>query len=333
MRRSLSSGVPFLPLAVALSARLAAQGGAAPTTLNSGALFLLFPVGAEAVGLGQTAVSLDGHGEAAFWNPAGLATMGTAEFGLHTANLAAGNTNALTAFFPKRGIGVIGGAVYLVDYGDQDVNDSSGLTLARIAPRNVEFLASFATEFTHSFAFGVTYKLVQFRVDCSGDCRNLPAGGGTTHAIDAGAHFTVGANDALKIGVAVRNIGFKLQVNNRDQADPLPARLVVGGIYQVNLRPLAEGDTHHFDVKVAADLDSPWGEVGNPDMRLGLDVGYEQLLRLRGGYAFAREGLRGPSVGVGVHTGSIGVDFARPFLQGSDLVVPNPTFVSFRVDF
>src|SRR5213080_3822901 len=40
---------------------------------NAGALFLLFPVGAQAVAMGQTAATLDGRGEAAFWNPAGLA--------------------------------------------------------------------------------------------------------------------------------------------------------------------------------------------------------------------------------------------------------------------
>ena len=35
----------------------------------------------------------------------------------------------------------------------------------------------------------------------------------------------------------------------------------------------------------------------------------------------------------GVETGAIGVDLARSFLAGSDLVVANPTFFSFRVVF
>jgi len=60
--------------------------------LNSGALFLLFPVGAQVVGMGQTAGALDGRGEAAFGNPAGLATLPMGEFALHSANLAAGTT-------------------------------------------------------------------------------------------------------------------------------------------------------------------------------------------------------------------------------------------------
>src|SRR3989441_4029430 len=75
---------------------------------NAGALFLLFPVGAQAVAMGQTAAALEGRGEAAFWNPAGLATMERSEVALNTASLAAGPTHALTAYFPSRGLGVLG---------------------------------------------------------------------------------------------------------------------------------------------------------------------------------------------------------------------------------
>src|SRR5437762_426022 len=206
---------------------------------NAGALFLLFPVGAQAVAMGQTAATLDGRGEAAFWNPAGLATIERGELALNSASLAAGATHALTVYYPS-----------------------------------------------HRF------------------------------------------------GVAVRNVGFKLQVNNRDQADALPARLVVGAAYRI-LLPGAPGlaRAERLDVKLAADVDSPWGSYGESEMRLGIDVGYQRLLRLRGGYAFVRDGLSGPSVGMGVTSGSIGVDLARAFLTGSDLVAQNPTFFSFRVVF
>jgi len=53
--------------------------------LNAGALFLVFPVGAQAVGMGQTAIAASGRSDAAFWNPAGLATLSDDEFALHTA--------------------------------------------------------------------------------------------------------------------------------------------------------------------------------------------------------------------------------------------------------
>ncbi|MGE5801757.1 MAG: PorV/PorQ family protein [Gemmatimonadota bacterium] len=341
MRRNRSDGRPdgltagrtvaaLLMLAVGPSGRLAAQ----EAPLNAGALFLVFPVGAQAVGMGQTATAAAGRGDAAFWNPAGLATLTDDEFALHSATLVAGRSNVLSAYFPSRGIGVLGGAVYLVDYGDQDRNDNNGNAIGRIAARNFEFLASFATSLGSSFMLGVSYKLIQFRVDCSGDCRDFPSGTGATHALDFGGQFNVGAGGPLRLGVALRNVGFRLQVQNQAQADALPTRLAVGALYELRLRP-AEGRTleEAFDVKLAADLDSPWGQAGQAETRVGVDIGYQKLVRVRAGYAFVQDGLSGPSVGLGLESGSLGVDLARAFLTGSDLQVESPTFFSFRVTF
>jgi hypothetical protein len=323
-------------MAVGPSAPLAAQ----ELPLNAGALFLVFPVGAHAVGMGQAGVGFEGRGEVAFWNPAGLATLERNEFALHSATLVAGRTNVVGAYFPSRGIGVVGGAVYLVDYGDLDRTDSTGGTIARIAPRNFELLASYATPLAGSFVFGLNYKLVQFRVDCSGDCRDFPAGQGTTHALDLGGQFTIGGGGSggtegpLRVGVALRNVGFRLQVQNKPQADALPTRLAVGVLYRVRL-PGPEGAPldQRFDLKVAADVDGPWGHAGQSEARFGVDVGYQRLVRVRAGYAFLDAGLTGPSIGFGVENGSIGVDLARSFLTGSDLEVENPIFFSFRVTF
>jgi len=224
--------------------------------------------------------------------------------------------------------------VYLVDYGDLDRTDINGNTIARIAPRNFEFLASYATNLTGSFVFGINYKLVQFRVDCSGDCRDFPAGTGATHAVDVGGQFTVGPGGPLRIGIVLRNVGFRLQVNNQAQADPLPTRLAVGALYDMRLRPVTGGSLEQaFDVKLAADVDSPWGQAGQSETRIGLDIGYQKLVRVRAGYAFVQDGLSGPSVGLGVESGSLGVDLARAFLTNSDLQIENPTFFSFRVSF
>jgi hypothetical protein len=301
--------------------------------LNAAALFLLFPVGATTVGMGQTAAAADGHGEVVFQNPAGVASLPSSEFALHTATLAAGPTNAITAFFPRHGIGVFGATLYLADYGDLELTDSNGTTNGRLASRNFAFLATYATQLTGSVSLGVSYKLVQFAVTCSGACQAVPSGQGVTHALDVGGQFAVGADHALRIGVALRNVGFPLQVNNRDQADPLPTRLTVGATYRVQLRPVDDSVADRFDLRMAADVESPWRQTGNPDIRLGVDVGYREMVRVRGGYAFVHQGLSGPSIGLGVATGAIGVDLARMFLTGTDLVTPNPTFLSFRVEF
>jgi len=326
----------FLVIALLLTAgppvRLTAQDQT--TTNNAGALFLLLPVGADAVGRGQAAVALEGRGEAVFWNPAGVGRIPGSEFGVYVGELAAGTMTALTGFISPGHIGVLGAAVNLVDYGEEDVNDSAGNTLAHLAPRNLAFTATYAGQLSQAFTLGVSYKLIEFLVDCSGDCRTVPSGNGTTHALDLGGQVHVGPGGALHVGFALRNLGFPLQVNNKEQADPLPTRLAVGAEYAIKLQPVQAGDpSQRFDVRLAADVDSPWRETGNPQMRLGVDVGYQELVRVRGGYAFENEGLHGASVGLGLATGSIGLDVARTFLSGTDLVVSNPTFVSFRVSF
>lgn len=316
------------------SAYTTAGAAAQDQPLNAAALFLLFPVGATTVGMGQTAAAADGHGEGVFQNPAAVASLTSNEFALHTAVLTAGPTNGLTAFFPRHGIGVFGATLYLADFGDQELTDSSGTTNGRLASRNFAFLATYATQLTGFVSLGVSYKLVQFSVSCTGPCASIPSGQGVTHALDIGGQFSVGAERALQIGVALRNLGFPLQVNNRDQADPLPTRLTVGAVYHMLLRPTTDDSAaDRFDLRMAADVESPWRQTGNPDVRLGVDVGYREVVRVRGGYAFSHQGLSGPSIGVGVATGAIGVDLARMFLTGTDLVTPNPTFVSFRVAF
>jgi hypothetical protein len=337
MRRSPSSGGwPAAVALVALCAHPASRLCAQDQPLNSGGLFLLFPVGAQSIGMGQTAAALDGRGESVFLNPAGVGSLSENEFTLDAARLAAGNTTALTVFFPHHGVGVFGAAFDLVDYGDLPVTDSiTGATIGRIAARNFALLATYATQLTGAFALGVSYKLIGFRVDCSGTCQGVPGNGqGLTHALDVGGQFSVGPDHALRVGIALRNLGFPLQVNNRDQADPLPTRLVVGAAYRLMLRPTTNlPGADRFDVRVAADVESKWRETGTPGVRVGVDVGYREAVRVRGGYAFVHEGLSGPSVGLGVATGSIGVDVAQTFLTATDLVVGNPTFVSFRVTF
>src|SRR5438128_12095368 len=144
-----------------LSAYPALRLSAQQLANNSGALFLLFPVGAQAVAMGQTGATLEGRGEAAFWNPAGLATIERGELALNSASLAAGATHALTVYYPSHRFGVLGGAVYLVDYGDLDRTASASNTIARVAPRNIDFLASYATPPPCSVASALQYRRIQ----------------------------------------------------------------------------------------------------------------------------------------------------------------------------
>src|SRR5436309_12791940 len=98
MRRRASEGVGQLALALVLTAyppdRLASQ-----QVNNSGALFLVCSVGAGAVVSGQMSAAVDGCGEAAFCNGAGLRTLVKNEFGVRRPKPVAGTTRTFTACF------------------------------------------------------------------------------------------------------------------------------------------------------------------------------------------------------------------------------------------
>jgi hypothetical protein len=286
-----------------------------------GAPFLLVPVGGRATALGQAAAADGGSSEAAFWNPAGLAYMPRSEVAVHFARTFVSDNSALAGYFTIAGLGVFGASAYLVDFGSQDVVTGPGVPVGRISPKNIELLGSFATSITDDLFFGLNYKLIQLRQDCSGQCANFPDVSGTTHAVDVGVQYALGASEALKFGLVVRHAGLELQLENEEQADPLPTRVQIGAIYTL-LLPELSGTGQRFDARIIADIDDQWGQYDSPELRLGLDVGVGDLVRFRGGYAFLDSESEGPSVGVGLRVGRISVDLARVFFVSSSFDEP-----------
>src|SRR2546422_4697688 len=142
-----------LPIAFLFQAAKPPNRLAAQEPLNAGALFLVFPVGAQAVGMGQTATAAEGRGEAAFWNPAGLATLSDDEFALHSATLVAGRSHVLGAYFPSRGIGVIGGGGVPVRYGGLHPPHAPRKTNARHTPPPPRIVPPYPTRLARPFAF------------------------------------------------------------------------------------------------------------------------------------------------------------------------------------
>lgn len=324
MRRSPSSFV-LLTTSLAFARPLAGQ---APRDITEGgAAFLLVAVGARAAGLGQATTADGGTPEAAFWNPAGLARLRESEFALHHASTFASANTVLSGYVTSPILGVVGLAAYLVDYGSQDVVPGPGQApTGRISPRNVELLASYAAPLNGTVSFGVNYKLIQLRNDCSGDCGPFRSISGTTHGVDAGLQWGHPQADGLLVGLALRHAGFDLQLENASQADPLPTRLAVGASYRRGL-PRAPGAGPAFAHMLLA-LENPCCQRLAPDLRLGTELGYGDL-RLRAGYALLRSQSSGPSLGAGVKFGRLVVDFARIFFSGGNL--DEPVYLSLRV--
>jgi len=170
-----------------------------------------------------------------------------------------------------------------------------------------------------------------FRVDCSGDCSDVPGTVATTHAADVGVRFAL-PSFPMVVGVSLRNVGFPLQVENSAQADPLPTRLAVGVAYLV-VRPARSHALDRLDLKVLADVQGGVGRAQQAPVALvGVESGVGDLIRLRAGYAFLDSDARGPSLGVGVKMGGLSLDLARVF-YANDLGEKEPFHVSFRAEF
>jgi len=338
MRRSRSRR--FLEL-LALAGSAACAGGA-EHRLNAqaigrpqGAEFLLLPVGARATALGQAAVADGGTTESIFWNPAGLASVPRGEFAVHHYDAFFGTGDVIAVAYRSPRLGTVALAAYVLDYGDMDLTPRDGgpVPIGRITPRNVALALSYGTDVGAGVSIGVTYKLVQFRVDCAGDCRDVPSAIGTTHAVDVGVRYAP-PGSPIVIGASLRNAGFPLQVENSAQADPLPTRLSVGVAYEI-VRPVARGAAaDRFDVRVLADLQGAVGRGGfSPFTLVGVESGVGELVRLRGGFAFTDTDAKGPSLGLGMKLGQLSLDIARVFFANDDLGEKEPFHVSFRAIF
>jgi hypothetical protein len=243
----------------------------------------------------------------------------------------AGTGDAFVVAVPAAGIGTFTAGAYIVDYGETEVPGSlGGPPIGLAIPRNITLDASFATGIFGGLTAGITYKLIQFRVDCTGSCPNNVSFVGTTHALDFGVQY-MASNLPVEFGAVIRNVGFKLQVNNQQQADPLPTRLQVGVAWIV-VRPSSE--TQNFDVRVLADVQGVVGQGDlSPTTLFGVESGVREAVRVRAGYAFLDSQARGPSLGLGVKVGRVGIDLAKTFYAADAIAERDPFHVSLRLMF
>src|SRR5512133_991785 len=101
-RRAAASIAAALLTGVVSPAHARAQGGPA----EDGALFLLRPVGARAVGMGQAVVAEQGSSESVWWNPAGLARAEKREAAIHHSQSVIGTGDAVSFVVPSSVLGV-----------------------------------------------------------------------------------------------------------------------------------------------------------------------------------------------------------------------------------
>ena len=317
--------------AIALLSLVGTTASAQPSGLTTeGAPFLLLPIGARAVGMGQALVAdPEGGTEALWWNPAGLARSERREVAVHHYETIIGTGDVVSILIPSSLLGVFAISLYALDFGDSPVVDSSGTEIGSLLTRNVVYAATYGTPIGGRMSAGITFKIVQLRFDCTAGC---PSFSGTTSALDVGAQYDLGFLVPMSVGVAVRNVGAPLQVNDSDQADPLPARIQIGVLYRV---PGMDRYAPETELKLTGDVVDRLN-MESPAPRVGAELSWRRRAHLRGGYIFesARSAeSAGPSMGLGLATSNLRLDIATIFEGFSTDAGKRPTYVSLRYLF
>jgi hypothetical protein len=329
-RDSALSVTSALSLAILFAILFATSPAGAQTSSSSdGALFLLLPVGARSVGMGQAMVADHPGSEAVWWNAAAIAREKKKEIAIHHSQTITATGDAITFLYPARSIGALALSVDILNFGDQQITDAGGVPIGVVLPRNILLAATYGAAIGKRASAGVTYKRLQYRVDCSGQCTNVSTFSAGSSAVDFGFQYDLPTESPLTIGAAVRNVGTRLQVNDQEQADALPTRIEVGAEYKLPFIATLIADT---DVRIAADVIAD-KNVDHPAGRVGADVTYEKNIHLRAGYVANDANGARTALGFGIGTGHLMFDIARTFGGLSADAGQTPTYVSLRYLF
>lgn len=262
---------------------------------TSGAAFLKIGPGARPAGMGEafTGVADDIH--AAYWNPAGLATLKTAELtGMHMQYFQNINYEYAAFAYPTERYGTLG--LSLTNLHTDDIQRRAADTDAPIdtfGASDDAYWLSYAYPLTDRLSLGANAKYIRQTLDSTIS---------NAYAMDGGLLYDLGWKSA-KAGASLQNFG--TQVKFADESDPLPLTMRLG----VSARPL------NPDLLLSSDLIIP------RDHQLGLAFGgeYHRTLwdgigySLRAGYRTDSDvsGFSGVSAGGGLDFGPrVSCDFA-----------------------
>lgn len=312
----------------------------AQTSGSDASLYLVLPVGARAAGQGQTLVAEDSLGsESVWWNPAGIARQRGRELAIHHSQTVAGTGDAISFVIPSRSRGVAALSLNILDLGSQQVTDDPNQPpIGLILVRNVIYALTYAIVPLPRASVGIGYKVSQLRLDCTGQCGELPPKSETVRAFDAGAQYRVGSGHPVTLAAALRN----------QQSDKRARQIEVGASSALGLVERYVSDVR---VKLAASVlqqstarrTAESGGTGGAqesgrydhdlDLRVGTTIVYQQHIFLRGGYVGGDGDATGLALGFGVTAGRLAFDIARAFDGLSADAGQPPTYFSLRFDF
>jgi hypothetical protein len=295
-----------------LAVLLVAQFGAAQNRKAglTGAAFLKVGVGARNVALGTAVTALSGDVTQMFYNPAGIALKEKTLQASFTYNkwIADIGHSAAAVSYNLEGIGTIG--VGFITFGvsgieaNRDIPTDPGLKQYQIDMntsttydyRDMAYQVSFSRYVIDRLALGLTLKGISQSID--GETASA-------FAVDFGSVYHIGVLD-WNIAARFNNLGSDMLYY--DIASPLPMQFSIG-------TALTPWKNEQMGVMVSLDATKP--QDGPLYLFSGVEIGFMDLVALRGGYKFNYSGtdevtstggaaikstIEGLSAGAGLHT-------------------------------
>jgi hypothetical protein len=280
--------------------------------------------------MGQAMVAAKPGSEGIWWNPASISEQDSRELAIHHSKTVAGVGDALSFVLPTASYGTAALSLNILNIGEQQVTDEFGNVVGVILPRDVVFAGTYAANITHRLSAGLNYKIVQIRVDCSGECSTVGAEVRSSRAVDLGAQYDVEVGAPLTFGAAIRNIGGKVNSRETNQRDPLPTQVELGAMYRLKFIDHYVKDT---ELRAAGSFINS-RSFGGKSVRFGTDVMYQGKVHLRAGYVgHDRRGGTSAALGFGLQSGGFAFDIARTFGGLPADTGQSPVYVSLRYLF
>ena len=280
--------------------------------------------------MGQAMVAAKPGSEGIWWNPASIADQEKRELAIHHSKTVAGVGDALTFVLPTDSYGSAAISVNILNIGEQQVKNEFDEVVGVILPRDVVFALSYAASANRRVSAGFNYKVVQLRVDCSGECSSVGTEVQSSRALDLGAQYRIEAGAPLTFGAAIRNLGGRLNSRETNQRDPLPTQVEVGAMYRLKFLDHYVKDT---ELRAAGSFVNS-RSFGGKSVRFGTDVMYQGRVHLRAGYVgHDSRGNASAALGFGLQSDAFVFDIARTFggLPADDGQAP--VYVSLRYLF
>ena len=277
---------------------------------TSAATFLEIGVGARAVAMGGSYVSVANDASALYWNPAGIAWLnGIQSEMMHTEWLAGTKFDYVGLVVPVPFLrSSIGFSFTSLDYGESPVRtvERPEGTGERYGARDIAIGVTYAVSLTDRFSFGISGKYISQRIWSET---------GSTMAMDLGVFYHT-MLEGLRLGASISNFGGEIRLAGRHLTtihDPDPR---VANFDRVPVDYKVGAYALPLLFRVGLSYDRTFGQFGSvllsmdvshpsnttESINLGMEYGFGKMFFFRAGYQnlFERDSINGLTLGGGI---------------------------------